>query len=214
MLTASCGAGGAGGIVSAQSFTAQFEAPGGHVQLDYADPDNFRFRTDTAGLETTVINGDIYVVWPSGSRLVAWHVGHLKPIAPSPKNRLLSTGTRPTAATAAAVNAWKLKNPPRDLDLAAAGPFGSPMTFTVAPQPKLAAAQRNIADRLNTAMDMSLCGDAVSAVTAWWPAQVTGSGYAILATAGGIRLGGPLAPLAEKPRLPDRAEIIQAGGAR
>lgn len=78
-LTASCQKEHETERISEPGFTAQFEAPGGHVQLDYADPENFRFRTETGGRETFVVNGEIYVVWPSGDRLIAWHAGRLKP---------------------------------------------------------------------------------------------------------------------------------------
>lgn len=82
------------------------------------------------------------------------------------------------------------------------------MTFTIAPETRLAAAQGNIVTRLTSAMDMTLCCDAVSAITAWWPAEITGAGYAVLGTAGGIRVSGPPAPLAEIPRLPAAAQIL------
>ncbi len=83
-----------------------------------------------------------------------------------------------------------------------AGPFDASMTFTIAKASMLAAAQRNIAENMTSAMDMSLCGDGVSLLTAWWSTELTRRDLAILATAGGIRLEGHLRSLAEMPLLP------------
>lgn len=52
------------------------------------------------------------------------------------------------------------------------------------------------------AMDMSLCGDGVQAVTTWWPLHLTAAGFAVVATLAGVRLDGPVRKSVEPISLP------------
>jgi hypothetical protein len=103
--------------------------------------------------------------------------------------------------------AWGHLEDLQDTSLPNAGPIGIPVDFTVSKQTPLAFAQLVMQQRLRPAMDMTLCGDAINNLTAWWPTTLTGAGYAIIATTAGIRLDGPIRALARRPTLPNDMPI-------
>jgi hypothetical protein len=70
------------------------------------------------------------------------------------------------------------------------------------------AAQAAIHEMLIPAMNMSLCGDGINTLTAWWPTGITKAGYAVLATTAGIRLEGAMRPLEKYPSLPADMPIL------
>ncbi|MGL4574847.1 MAG: hypothetical protein ACRCV9_08670, partial [Burkholderiaceae bacterium] len=112
----------------------------------------------------------------------------------------------PTRLAQEAVDTWSLPVAVHDITLPR-GPLGAPVRLAVAQVAHLAYAQWVVDQQLRPVMDMSLCGDAVNQLTTWWLPQITGAGYAVLASAAGIRLDGPLAQLAARPVLPPQLTI-------
>jgi hypothetical protein len=197
-----------------QSFSARFYVPGSPiVQLDYVDEKNYRFATTGTGIETLVLQGRIYLVLLprpplSGTEGVFWY-GELA----KPKSRSLpSDGTMPLALRATkvpplGVAAWGNVGAVGDVTIAQAGPIGIPIDMTVGRVKALAAAQSAIHERLIPAMNMSLCGDGINTLTAWWPPAITNAGYAVLATTTGVRLEGQIKPLTQRLSLPANMPI-------
>lgn len=181
-------------LAKPSSFSATFALENGDkVTLDYIDADNYRFSSQSGALQTYVLGGGIYLYAKADAAQPerAWYYGAIAPQTvrslEKPEVRL-----RPTTVPARGVAAWGAIGPVADVDVPSAGSLGIAIEVTVAHHAQLADAQWSVANRLLSAMDMTLCGDAVQAVTQWWPTGLTGGGYAVVATSAGVRLDGPL----------------------
>lgn len=187
------------------SFSARFALQNGQqVALDYIDPRNYRFSTGGGRIETYVLDGGIFLRVAASEQQAEqlWYYGR---VAAEPRFRPAigaSPTLRPTTVPAAGVAAWGNVGGVFDTRVANAGPMGTPIDATVAQIGRLASAQWYISAMLLPAMDMSLCGDGVEALTSWWPRGLTGAGFAVVATTAGVRLDGPLgdAPRLQLPR--------------
>lgn len=192
----------------ATPFTATFHVPGsGRVQLDFFDAQNFRLASfapnQSVANETIIVDGRIYLLLPARPPL-AETSGLLRigALADAPRRTYTAPTLRNTRTPEAVLNLWQIGEAVQDASITRAGPIGIPIDVTLARHAALAHAQFAIHRRLRPAMDMSLCGDGINNLTAWWPPDVTGAGYAILATTAGVRLDGAIRPLATRPVLP------------
>lgn len=177
------------------SFSARFALQDGQqVALDYIDPRNYRFSTGGGRIETYVLDGGIFLrVAADGAQPEQlWYYGRVGAEPAFHPSAGGAPALRPTTVPPAGVAAWGKVGGVFDTRVANAGPLGTPIDATVAQIGRLASAQWYIAAMLLPAMDMSLCGDGVQALTSWWPRGLTGAGYAVVATTAGVRLDGPL----------------------
>jgi hypothetical protein len=194
----------------ATPFSATFYVPGsGNVQLDFFDESNFRLAafasTQSAASETIIVDGNIYLLLPARPPLAETsgllRIGALArrsavpPLSAAP-------ALRKTRTSDAVLAIWQIGGSVQDASVARAGPIGVPIDVTLAKHAALARAQFVIYQTLRPAMDMSLCGDGINSLTAWWPPEITGAGFAILATTAGVRLDGAIRPLDQRPALP------------
>ena len=192
------------------SFRATFAlANGAQVLLDYIDPQNYRFSSGIGGLETIVLGGNIYLRQPptAADPALFYLVGTLVPQPDFRPRASPPPPMQPTTIPPAGVARWGNVGGVFDVQVPAAGPMGIPIDVTVAQSGRLASAQWYIASMLLPAMDMRLCGDAVQAVTTWWPQSLTAAGFAVVATGAGVRLDSPLGD-AQILAIPDDAEIF------
>lgn len=192
----------------AAPFTAIFHVPGsGRVQLDFFDEQNFRLVSyapnQSTANETIIVDGRIYLLLPARPPLAETsgllRIGALATATP---RSYAAPTLRKTRTPEAVLTLWQIGEPVQDASVTRAGPIGIPIDVTLARHAALAHAQFAIHQRLRPAMDMSLCGDGINNLTAWWPPEVTGAGLAILATTAGVRLDGPIRTLGARPSLP------------
>lgn len=207
LLAAGLALGALGGCAEPPApFSATFVFPhGASVVLDYWGERDFRFASPRGGAQTWVLDGQIHiVVAPSlgfAGRGQVFLVGELL--------------SRPDPAATIADEGWTWGPPPagqpdpmpgvtvRTARAATPTSPASPVEIVVAEERRLAAAQFVVDRTLRPAMDMTLCGDAVNALVASWPAAFTGSGWAAIGAMAGPRIDGSLRPAPPRPELPD-----------
>jgi hypothetical protein len=193
----------------AAPFTATFYVPeSGRVQLDFFDERNFRLTSyanrESIQNETIIVDGTIYLLLPPRPPFAETNgLLRIGALVARPANAPTFTPTlRITRTPTAVLKIWQINADVKDASLSRAGPIGVPIEVTLARHPMLARAQFAIHQTLRPAMDMSLCGDGINNLTAWWSPDATGAGYAILATTAGVRLDGAIRPLDQRPALP------------
>jgi hypothetical protein len=177
------------------SFSTSFALENGDkVTLGYIDDRNYRFLIQNGAFQTYVLGGHIYLYAPADATQPerAWLYGKVAALPAHPQTPRSSVTLHPTTIPAAGVAAWGAIGAFGDFDVHNAGQFGIAIEATVASNTPLSTAQWAITSMLLPAMDMSLCGDAVQAVTQWWPAELTGRGHAVVATSAGVRLDGAI----------------------
>jgi hypothetical protein len=192
------------------SFSASFALENGDkVTLDYIDDRNYRFSSQNGGFQTYVLDGRIYLYAPADATQPerAWLYGKVATLPAHPRVPRSPVTLHPTTIPAAGVAAWGAIGAVGDVEVKNAGQLGIAIQATVASNQPLSTAQWAITSTLLPAMDMSLCGDAVQAVTQWWPAELTGSGHAVVATSAGVRLDGTIHPASGPLALPGRFAI-------
>lgn len=195
----------------AESLSATFALEDGKtVTLDYIDARNYRFTTQNSVFQTYVLDGKIYLYAPADDTQPEriWLYGRLGAASSQAQADQAQPVLKPTTIPAAGVLAWGDIGPVYDVIVSRSGPIGIPVDATVARAPSLARAQWSIVTLLLPAMDMSLCGNGVQAVTSWWPQDLTGAGFAIVATSAGVRLDGPLRTSPGPLSLPGKSAII------
>lgn len=205
-IAAACGAVVVSGLLAAcsaapASFSATFATPrGAHVVLDYWGERDFRLASPRGGVETWVVDGRIHlVIAPSlafGGRGRTIVVGDLaeRPARPPPPGTDAWSWSAPSPGGASGLPGVVLRE-------VRGGPGAAP-SLQVADEPRLAEAQFTIEQTLRPAMDMALCGDAVNALLAAWPAALTGRGWAAVGSPSGVALEGALRPAPARVGLP------------
>lgn len=182
-------------------------ANGRTIRLDFFDRSNFRLLADGQSSETMAIDGEIYLhIRPlvnQAERL--WRFGELNR---QPRTKLvLLPKVRPTLIPAEGIAHWGVETPVYDVTMTAEGTPGLQLEATIAKAPALAWAQWTVATSLLPAMDMSICGNGIELLTRSWNADLTGQGWAVLATSDGFRLDRPVQDLMVPPSLPEGVPV-------
>ena len=117
----------------------------------------------------------------------------------------------PTRLPRDAVITWGLRSEVYDAVWADHGSATAITRLTIAESPALAQAQAAVADGLGRGMTMDLCANAVHEVVKAWPIAVTSEGYAVLASASGVRMRGTVRRVPRSPLIPDDVVVERVG---
>jgi hypothetical protein len=200
---------------ASESFSATFVVSGGRrVKLNYLDDNNFELLPVNGGSATIVVGGRIFVRDSKGGPSSdSYLIAQLRPFdAVEPTDDLTELSTQTTSIPAAGVSAWGLTSQQvRDITLQAARPSAEAGVYTVAQETRLARAQWNIVNRMVPAMAMELCSNDIQSLTSWWPAELVGGQWAVLAASSGMRLDGRIGSLEKTVSIPAGSIVETAG---